>query len=141
MRGAKPGAPAVTGILPLVTASRARRERHEQHLSTQHACCHSTDVYTPPSSATPPACFVLAAVPIMLLAFTPAAGKYAVPWPSRHRPCRATGSLDAELEHWVIEAQLCEGALSSDALSSEACSAAEVRTRAWVDRTLCSSGK
>ena len=139
MRGAKPGAPAVTGILPLVTASRARRERHEQHLSTQHACCHSTDVYTPPSSATPPVCFVLAAVPIMLLAFTPAAGKYAVPWPSRHRPCRATGSLDAELEHWVIEAQLCEGA--ADALSSEACSAAEVRTRAWVDRTLCSSGK
>jgi len=75
----------------------------------------------------------------MLLAFTPAAGKYVAPWSSRHRPCRATGSLDAELEHWVIEAQLCEGA--ADALSSEACSAAEVRTRAWVDRTLCSSGK
>eukprot|EP00964_Phaeocystis_antarctica_P022201 scaffold12316_cov58-Phaeocystis_antarctica.AAC.3 len=42
-----------------------------------------------------------------------------------------------QLEHWVIEAQLCEGA--AEALSSEACSAAEVRTRAWVDRTLCSS--
>ena len=138
MRGAKPASCSYGDTAPChdelsetsVTSSTSR---------PQHAGCHSTDVYTPPSSATPPACFVLAAVPIMLLAFTPAAGKYVAPWSSRHRPCRATGSLDAELEHWVIEAQLCEGA--SDALSSEACSAAEVRTRAWVDRTLCSSGK
>ena len=125
------------GGTALVTRAGASRAARAAPLD-QHAGCRSTNVYTPPSSATQSACLVLAAVPIMLLAFTPAAGKYVVPR-SRHRPCRAMqGSLDAQLEHWVIEAQLCEDAA---ALSSEACSAAEVRTRAWVDRTLCSSGK
>ena len=137
-RRASNNSATVTGLLPL-SRELERVERHERAAPLdQHAGCRSTNVYTPPSSATQSACLVLAAVPIMLLALTPAAGKYVVPR-SRHRPCRAMqGSLDAQLEHWVIEAQLCEDAA---ALSSEACSAAEVRTRAWVDRTLCSSGK
>lgn len=62
-----------------------------------------------------------------------------IPRSRRHQPCLATleGSLDAQLQHWVAEAQLCEGATE---LSAAECSAAEVRTRKWVDRTLTSAG-